>query len=52
MKKLINNQYFSITFIPGIVFGIVVDVNEECLYLVFGFIEIDVKLWSFRKNKK
>ena len=52
MKKLFNNNYFSLTSIPGIVFGIVVD--EGIVYIMLGFIVVELKSFNFfrkRKNK-
>jgi hypothetical protein len=52
MKKIVNNRYFSVTFLPGLVFGIVLDIEEDFLYIVLGCVEIDIKLWQFRRKKK
>lgn len=52
MKKLFNNNYFSLTSIPGIVFGIVVD--EGIVYIMLGFVSFEIKTFNFfrkRKNK-
>jgi hypothetical protein len=52
MKKIFNNNYFSVGLLPGIVFGIVVD--DSIVYIVIGFIEVEIKTFNFfrkRKNK-
>jgi len=52
MKKLFNNNYFSLSSIPGIVFGIVVD--EGIVYIMLGFVSFEIKTFNFfrkRENK-
>jgi len=50
MKKILNNNYFSISFPPGFVVGIVAD--EGIVYIMLGFIALELKTFNFFRKKK